>query len=124
MASRFTPDRDIEQMDTTPMEIPIGAGVPRSLRDIMLSYMGEAVAKANGTWNEQESWEESQDFEEEDPDMLDLSPYELIELDEEPAAVLPATSPEAAPEAPESTKSEDPHPTLASDSGERPDETG
>lgn len=66
------------QRDTTPMEIPIGAQRPRSLQDYIATMVRQAVMAEKD--EEFETWEESDDFEEEDPDTLDFSRFELQEL--------------------------------------------
>lgn len=73
-----SPERE---MDTTPIEMPIGASRPRSLEDYIATMVRNAVMAEKQ--EEFETWEESDDFEEEDPDILDLSRYELQELQEE-----------------------------------------
>lgn len=69
------------QLDTTPVEMPLGASRPTPLQDIVARMVREAVAIEKG--EEFETWEEQNDFDEEDPDTLDLSPYELQEIDHE-----------------------------------------
>lgn len=78
------------ELDTTPIEMPLGACRPTPLQDIVARMVREAVAIEKG--EEFESWEENNDFEEEDPDVLDLSPYELQELPDE--AVDPTHNPD------------------------------
>lgn len=81
------PDR---KLDTTPIEMPLGACRPTPLQDIVARMVREAIAVEAG--EEPETWEESNDFEEEDPDILDFSPYELQELPDE--AVDPTHNPD------------------------------
>lgn len=71
------------EMDCTPIELPIGARRPTSLQDYIATMVRNAVEAEKGEVFE--SWEESDDFEEEDPDTLDFSRYELAELQEEHA---------------------------------------
>lgn len=68
-------------LDTTPMELPIGFRRPPSLQEYIARMVRDAVELEKG--EEFESWEESDDFEEEDPDTLDFSKYELQELQQE-----------------------------------------
>lgn len=72
------PDRPL---DTTPVELPIGARRPASLQDYIARMVRDAVSAERG--EEFESWEESDDFEEDDPDTLDFSQYELQSLQDE-----------------------------------------
>lgn len=71
------------ELDCTPIELPLNARRPRSLQDYIATMVQHAVMAERG--EEMESWEESDDFEEEDPDTLDFSRYELAELQEEHA---------------------------------------
>lgn len=73
------PDREL---DSTPVEMPFGSCRPTPLQDLIARMVREAVESEKG--DEFESFEESNDFEEEDPDTLDLSRYELQELPPEP----------------------------------------
>lgn len=72
------PDRPL---DTTPIEMPLGAGRPESLDSMIARMVRQVVAQESG--NQQESFEEADDFEEEDPEILDFSKYELQTLHEE-----------------------------------------
>lgn len=72
------PDR---QLDNTPVEMPFGSCRPTPLQDLIARMVREAVQAEKG--DEFETFEESNDFEEEDPDTLDLSRYELQELPRE-----------------------------------------
>lgn len=83
------------RLDTTPVEMPLGASRPTPLQDLIARMVREAVAVEKG--EEFESWEESEDFEEEDPDTLDLSRYELQDVE---SAYDPSYDPLRAPEAP------------------------
>lgn len=68
-------------LDPTPVEMPIGYTRPRSLQDYIATMVRQAVMAEQE--EEFETWEESDDFEEEDPDTLDFSKYELQELQDE-----------------------------------------
>lgn len=70
-----------EQNDPTPVEAPLGASRPTPLHDIIARMVRQAVHEEKG--DEFETPEEADDFEEEDPDTYDLSPYELAALQEE-----------------------------------------
>lgn len=85
--------------DTTPIELPLGAHRPRSLQDYIATMVRQAVEAERG--EEFESWEDSDDFEEEDPDTLDFSRYELQDLQEEVA--IRDYGPDPDPEPPQPT---------------------
>lgn len=72
------PDR---KLDTTPIEMPLGAIRPTPLQDLIARMVHQAIEIEKG--EEVETWEESDDFEEEDPDTLDISQYELQDLQNE-----------------------------------------
>lgn len=65
---------DPEKCDPTPVEIPIGKGMPPT----MAEQIAEAVhAQLSARDNQEfETPEEADDFDEDDPDFLDMSPYE------------------------------------------------
>lgn len=67
--------------DNTPIELPLGARRPPTLQDQIARMVRAAVEAEQG--QQYESWEESDDFEEENPDTLDFSKYELQMLHEE-----------------------------------------
>lgn len=69
--------------DNTPVEMPLGARRAPSLADQIARMVHQAIEAEKGS--EYGSWEEEDDFEEEDPDVLDFSKYELQELQEEMA---------------------------------------
>ena len=71
---------DIEEPDQTPVEIPTGMKEPETLEQIMGRMLGKKLADAA---QEQgfDSFEEDQDFEDEDPNLLNFTPYEFDELE-------------------------------------------
>lgn len=69
------------ELDTTPLELPLGSCRPTPLHELIANMVRQAVSEERG--EEIESFEDADDFEEEDPDTLDLSAYELTELQEE-----------------------------------------
>ena len=71
----------MEQLDPTPMEMPLGARMPESLQDTIARMVRVAVQEE--TNEELESWDEANDFTEDDPDVLDFSPYEFDDLEQE-----------------------------------------
>lgn len=66
--------------DTTPMEMPVGFNRPLTLQEQIARMVRNAVEMERG--DDFGSWEDEDDFEEEDPNTLDLSRYELQELQE------------------------------------------
>ncbi len=75
------PKGDPENVDTTPIEMPLGAMRPTPLQDIVARMVREAVESEKG--DEFETFEESNDFEEEDPDVMDFTPYEMTAMQDE-----------------------------------------
>lgn len=100
---------DPEKLDTTPVALPVGACQPTPLQDIVARLVREAIELEKD--EEFESFEESNDFEEEDPDTLNMSPYELTDMTEE------FLTPEAQ-EAPQETPDDDPASTTVQESAE------
>lgn len=85
-----------EPLDPTPMEIPLGACQPESLEQLVAKYMRIQIEQEKG--EEFESFEDANDFEEEDPDTLWLDTrYTLQEV--EPEAIDPGYDPEKPPQA-------------------------
>lgn len=70
-----------EVLDPTPLEMPIGYGRPTPIHDLIASMVRQELANEKN--EEFETIEENDDFEEEDPALLDLSPYTLRELADE-----------------------------------------
>lgn len=69
------------ELDTTPVEMPIGSVRPTPLHDLIARMVRQAVS--DETEVDFEAFDEADDFEEEDPDTLDLSAYQLSETNEE-----------------------------------------
>lgn len=102
---------DPEKCDPTPKELPVGAVIPDTLEDIVARLLHEQRTKE--TMQGYETPEEADDFEDDDIDtLLDFSPYELPEVQEEyltlPAGeslpAPPADNPPAAEASPEAGK--------------------
>lgn len=85
------PAGDPEKLDTTPVEMPIGYMKPTPLQDLIAQMVQTAIQTEKQ--EEFETMEEADDFEEEDPDVLDMSAYTLQDIPEEPIE-----PPEPAPE--------------------------
>jgi len=66
-----------ENLDNTPVEMPIGYHLPETLADQMRRFIREEVSAARD--DDQGSFEDEDDFEDDDPQ---LSPYELTDMQE------------------------------------------
>lgn len=108
------------EMDDTPLEMPLGARRPTPLADIIANSVRLAIEAEKRV--EMESPEEADDFSEEDPETLDLSAYELDEIQSETAisnAELappapqpdPAAAPKATPETGDAPDPNEPEPS-------------
>lgn len=71
-----------QKLDTTPIEMPLSAMRPTPIQDIIARMVQNAIQIEKG--DEYETQEEANDFEEEDTDLLDLSPYTLKAIEDEP----------------------------------------
>jgi len=105
---RTTHDRQKfgEHPDPTPVEIPGKCQMPLSLRDDMRRFIREELTKQALKDTEIESFEESNDFEIENPEDEIITPYTVHELAPEPEQPIDdlegTSSPEdRVPEAPE-----------------------
>ncbi len=81
-----------EVLDPIPLELPVGYNAEPSMRDLVQEYVRGALSQQAAEEN-LGTFEEEDDFEEENPELLDLSGYEITEfemVDENPA-------PDAAP---------------------------
>lgn len=89
------------EMDTTPVEMPLGFTTPTPLQDLIARMVREAVQME--TDEEFESPEDADDFDMDDDGLLDLSPYELHEMQEVVpiAEAEPQPAPAPAPAEPE-----------------------
>lgn len=88
---------DPEKLDQTPVEMPMGATRPSPIHELIARMVREAVQ--NETGDEFESMEEADDFEEDDPDVMDMSAYEFDEIQEDYTPPLDPV--EIPPEAPQ-----------------------
>ena len=107
---------DPEDLDPTPMELPFDAHTPTPLSELMAAMVVQELDR-RAEQEGHETFEEADDFEEEDPDTLDFSAYELNDMQEEFPTQWANTGP----------VDQDGYPLDAGtrqDSGERPDETG
>lgn len=95
-----TPDPEV--LDPTPVELPLGACKPQSLQEMVASMLHAQLADAADD-GEMETWEEADDFEPEDPELLDLSAYEhvLYPVDDAPPETEPEPSEASEPEPPD-----------------------
>lgn len=99
------PEEEEKVLDDTPIEMPAGYSVPTPLTDLIATMVREAVQS-----EQKESFEtpeEADDFDIDDDELLNLSPYELTELeDQEPMekpVVRAQESHETPSEAPQET---------------------
>lgn len=83
------------QTDKTPVAMPLGNTRPTPLHEIIAKFVREAVEEERG--DKFETIEEADDFEEEDAELLDLSPYEFPNIQED---YIPEVEPDPVPEAP------------------------
>lgn len=71
-----------EDLDPTPMELPLGAKPPMTLQEmIAMMVRQERMSEDDGEF---ETFEDAEDFEpdkEVEEELLDMSPYTLVELD-------------------------------------------
>lgn len=93
---------DPEPNSGVPIEMPLNACRPTPLNELIARFVRTELAQQ--TENEVESWDEANDFEDEDGDglLLNLSPYELKDLESDPGSYdLEASEPPSeAPEEP------------------------
>lgn len=99
---------DPETNSGIPLEMPFGACRPTPLEELIARMVRQEVMSR--TNSEPETFEESNDFEDDDdPDLLDISPYELTEVTEE-YEMTPQTVSEAASETNEADPKATPRP--------------
>lgn len=99
---RARPEGQEKPMDTTPVEMPMGYITPTPLQDLIARMVRQAVEEEKD--DEFESIEEADDFDMPDDDLLDMSPYEFDDLEEEE----PIERPQTPSEAPQETNSTEP----------------
>ncbi len=87
-----------EDLDTTPMAAPVGADRPMTLQEEIQRFIKTEISQAAED-KQMETFEEADDFEEDDPDHVDLTPYNLTQLQEEEP--LPLDVPEETTQAPQ-----------------------
>lgn len=85
-----------EKLDTTPIAIPEGAIRPPSIHDEIRRFMRHEQNRIQDAGFETE--EEANDFEPEDPDILDLTRYELEPLEHDITSELDADAREEQPQ--------------------------
>ncbi len=109
---------DPEKLDHTPVEMPLGYIRPTPLQDLITSMVREAVQQESDESFETEK--EANDFEEEDHELLDMSPYTLVDIPDEefdlqpkPADPEPAANEDKSPE-----PTGDPPPQNAEETGQ------
>ncbi|AXL15460.1 hypothetical protein [Microviridae sp.] len=105
-----------KKLDPTPMELPAGYATPRPLAEVIAGMVRQAVEAEKG--EEFETPEEADDFDMDDDDLLDMSPYELNELTEQE----PLPKPHVKAETPPVTPPEAPQETITPPEGESPEQ--
>ncbi|AXL14875.1 hypothetical protein [Microviridae sp.] len=70
---------DPEMLDTTPIEMPLGAMQPTPIHELIARMVRQAVQAE--TEEEHETFDEANDFEEDDDTLLDMSPYTLQDME-------------------------------------------
>ncbi len=65
-------------MDNTPVDMPIGMERPPSMRELVQEYVEGALSQ-RAQDEQMGTFEEEDDFEADDPDLLDLSGFEVFE---------------------------------------------
>lgn len=101
---RYTGARIPEANDPVPMAMPLGACRPTPINEVLARYVHQAISAQSPENQKPETWEEANDFEEEEIDEgLDFSPYELKELvpEGDPTLLLEPERPSEAVQAPE-----------------------
>lgn len=112
---------DPEELDETPVEMPLGACQPTPLNELIARMVQQAVQQESE--DEFETFDEANDFDDVDPDALDMSPYELTELRPESAESAELEA-ETAREAVEEPKGDPEIPEVVPEAESRPDDSG
>lgn len=82
---RMRAKRKEPKMDTTPLALPVGMRQPPTLAEEVRRFVRQELSESASQAGS-ETFEEADDFTEEDPDRLPLTPYELTAMQaEEPA---------------------------------------
>lgn len=113
---RYHRANDAEVLDNTPIELPAGYRTPLGLDEMIARAVANELSLKQD--DDPETWDEANDFEVPDDELLDFSPYtlkEVVEVDPVTSQMDPETadafreflkSRENASEAPESANSE------------------
>lgn len=82
LLGRLFGKRDREFNSGIPVEVP-GAKKPLTMQEMIQRYIREEVARDLGHKSgEVDTWDESDDFEEEDPDTLPMTHHQVIAMDD------------------------------------------
>lgn len=95
-----------------PVAMPINCERPPSLEALVAKYVHETMTQKENV--AKETWEEADDFEEDDPDTLDLSKYEFVNLQDD---FDPKYDPFAHVETPSQTPQEAPQEEISTTDG-------
>ncbi len=108
-----------EELDCTPVEIPLGAELPESLEDQIRRFV---TLELDTRDDQTTTFEEEDDFTEENPDVLDFSQYEFPEIQEDYESP-PLDPPQAPQEAdmPAEVSGDTPDPPAEPEAQNQPD---
>lgn len=91
--------RDPEDLDPIPLAIPVDNSPP-SMRELVQEYVEDALSK-HAIENDMGTFAEEDDFEEEDPELLNLSGFEVQDYEmEEEIPIADASPPPESPATP------------------------
>ena len=79
--TRFHGHSTMDVLDDTPVASPSNMSIPTPLHQLIARAVQVAVQEEKG--EDYDSITEEDDFEEEDPETLDFSPYEFAEIQED-----------------------------------------
>ncbi len=100
--------RDAERLDPTPVAVPIEQQDPPSMRELVHEYVQGALSQQAAD-ADLGTFEEEDDFVEEDPELLNMSGFEISEFPmEDEIPIEDASPPVAAPEPPEPVPAPEP----------------
>ncbi len=105
--------RSPEKLDPTPVALPLGSEGPSSIAELVQQYVAGALSQHAAQQNFG-TFEEEDDFDEEDPELLNLSGFEVTEYEfEEEIPPEPEAPPEPSPAPPQAEANPPPdNPTV------------
>lgn len=111
---RYQKNNGPDPLDRTPLEIPAGAIRPPTLEEQIAKFLH--MERQRESDMEFESFEEANDFDADDDDLLDFSRYELREIQEEYIEPLPKQAQEGPKQAASEEKGSQVDPTPGPES--------